>query len=278
MPRVDKYSIIIDLPRIISDQKNQLFIALNDLIKNLVEMYSRDCRIFVTLEPFTSLVKTSSRSIEVYRIAFGPGSIVAQCDNRDLVSPDNFCDLCREFIYLSQEDLWIRTKTFVPCVETNDDLFKEILSNLGLDTSQINRKCKCSSIIKTSNVNREMLRELSSQPELSKPVVMYHKPPESSRENIKTICLKSSFISNNLLALLIRRIETTCYLTSVPGDALIDSSPILVNCDNNKPVIYEISYDTILSTCYPSEREDPLTLLTILYTLFKKQEFAEFCS
>jgi len=271
MPRITKNSCIIDLPRIVASENEESLrsIFLEIFIKS-VHLYKRGCRIYISLEPFTSNVFLRER---IYRMAFSSGSLLVTCDKHEYNEYLN--KFCEYIGFLSKEDLWLRTREFIPCVDTNINIFKEFFEKINVSS-----RCECPSIIKIYLVE-DFLKEINEIINSSKPALIFIKSRDPGTEEIIDVFLKETIYEAYPLSILLRDLRIRCI---VNNDVLKDfdkkmlyAEPLLRSKESNIDLIYRVGSETIVSLCTPLNTDEISTMILIFYILFKKQEQVQGC-
>ncbi|MGC9148555.1 MAG: hypothetical protein ACP5GI_03850 [Sulfolobales archaeon] len=273
MPKISKYSCVIDLPRIVSFSYGEdLKDLIRDLFKELSYLYQIKCRIYMSLEPFTSNVSYLDK---IYRIAFSMGSIIVNCEEYDKKIYSS--KLCRKIGYFTQEDLWLRTREYIPCVNTYIDVFKEFFREFN-----IRNRCKCPSIIKFYSVE-DFLKEEDELRGSENPILIFLKSENPSAERVIDIVPRETIYRAHPVSMLLKGLRTRCIIYSdvvekVREKLFLYVEPILRSEELNVDLIHSIGTETIVSLCIPADVRDVLAELLLLYILFKKQDIVQTCS
>ncbi len=271
MPKISKNSCIIDLPKIVSSYYgDDLKDLVKDLFKEFSYLYQNGCRIYMSMEPFTSNVSYRDK---IYRIAFGTGSIVIDCREYDKKS--SLSKLCAEIGYFAKEDLWLRTREYIPCSETNMEMLREFFNEL-----RISDKCRCPSIIKIYSIEG-FVEEEDKLRSSEYPILVFLRSENSSTIKVVDTSFRETIHRTHPVSLLLRGLRARCIIYEDVVEKIRERSflyiePLLRSEDLNVDLVYSMGTEIIISLCNPIDIRDILTIL--LFTLFKKQDIAQMCS
>jgi HEPN domain-containing protein len=226
----------------------------------------------MSLEPFTSNVSYRDK---IYRIAFSIGSILIEC--REYDEKSFLSKLCAEIGYFTKEDLWLRTREYIPCSDTNMEMLRELFSELG-----ISNKCRCPSIIKIYSIE-EFLKEEDILRSSEYPILAFLRSESSLTIRIVDINFKETIYRTHPVSFLLRGLRTKCVIYEDVIEKIRERSflyiePLLRSEDLNVDLVYSMGTETIISLCNPIDIRDILTIMLFLFTLFKKQDIAQMCS